>query len=93
MYLPFLSLLSQKVYLTFEGTVPTENANKKLRLAGEHRKVTRRRLWKGKGLSGNKQNLVREFCVEAGEFTPLFISNSDYTQLLLSTITKYMART
>ena len=28
MYLPFLSLLSQKVYLTFEGTVPAENAQK-----------------------------------------------------------------
>ena len=93
MYLPFLSLLSQKVYLTFEGTVPAENANKKLRLAGEQCKVTEERLWKGKGPSGNKQNLVREFCVVAGEFTPPFISNSDYTQLLLSTITKYMART
>lgn len=93
MYLPFLSLLSQKVYLTFEGTVPAENANKKLTLAGEQCKVTGAHLWKGKGLSGNKQNLVREFCVVVGEFTPPFISNSDYTQLLLSTITKYMART
>lgn len=54
MYLPFLSLLSQKVYLTFEGTVPAENANKKLRLAGEQCKVTEERLWKGKGPSGNK---------------------------------------
>ena len=45
MYLPFLSLLSQKVYLTFEGTVPAENANKKLRLAGEQCKVTGGRLY------------------------------------------------
>lgn len=88
MYLPFLSLLSQKVYLTFESTVPAENANTKLRLAGEQYKVTEGHLWKGKGLSVNKQNLVREFCVVVGEFTPPFISNSDYTQLLLSTITK-----
>ena len=40
-------------------------------VAGEFCKVTRGLLWKGKALSGNKQNLAREFCVAAGEFSSL----------------------
>lgn len=35
MYLPFLSLLSQKIYLTFEGTVPPESAKMKLAWDGQ----------------------------------------------------------
>ena len=34
-------------------------------VAGEYCKVTGLLLWKGKGLSGNKQSLAGEFCVVA----------------------------
>ena len=37
----------------------------------EYCKVTEGLLWKGKALSANKQNLAREFCVVAGEFSDL----------------------
>ena len=38
---------------------------------GEYWKVTGELLWKGKALSGNKQNLAGEFCVVRGEFSDL----------------------
>jgi len=38
---------------------------------GEYWKVTGELLWKGKALSGNKQNLAGEFCVVSGEFSDL----------------------
>ena len=37
----------------------------------EYWKVTGGLLWKGKALSGNKQNLAGEFCVVAEEFSDL----------------------
>ena len=43
----------------------------RIRVAGEYCKVTGGLLWKGKALSGNKQNLARELCVVAGEFSDL----------------------
>lgn len=39
--------------------------NWKIGIAEEYYKVTEGLLWKGKALSGNKQNLAREFCVVA----------------------------
>ena len=43
----------------------------KIRVAGEYCKVTGGSSWKGKALSGHKQNLVSKFCVLAGEFSDL----------------------
>ena len=40
-------------------------------VTGDYCKVTGGLLWKGKALSGNKQNLAGEFCVVAGEFSDL----------------------
>jgi len=48
-----------------------------IRVPGEYCKVTGGLLWKGKALSGDKQNLAREFCVLEGEFSDLqFLMNT-----------------
>ena len=50
-----------------------ENTGVSLRIGetGQYWKVTGELLWKGKALSGNKQNLSGEFCVGSGEFSDL----------------------
>ena len=48
---------------------PQSGFSLKIGVAGEYCKVTGGLLWKSKALSGNKQNLVGEFCVVAGELS------------------------
>jgi len=43
----------------------------RIRVAGEYCEVTGGSSWKGKALSGHKQNLAGKFCVVAGEFSDL----------------------